>query len=542
MSSDTPGLLPHLIPTPSDPTTMQRWEHTRLRRRLLTGSWRGDLEARLVQEVGTVRRSAWGIPKITSNPFATICRELSSLYAREPEVRAPRGDAIYGPLAEGIRQSGLWARAGDFQAMVLGLREALWRVDVSPAGRVSYRPVWPDLVEAEAAEDLPDQPVAIRELRFRHNHGWCWDILDLRDDPRYRVESWDGADVSEDVLGGSYDGDNYPYRYATGEPFLPYVLYHARSLGDCLWHSMDGVETLEASLDLAVSYTMLGHVLRDASWPQRWMLGCSPAGLDVADADGRTPRREVVTDPASVLKLAVDPDFSGQPNVGQWTAGGSPAELEGVISSMANRIAIEAGLPPADIQRLGGTARSGYAIALSNEGKRAAARRFAPIFRSADEELVGKTSALMNRALGLALPEQSYSVIYQDLPLSPDELQARRTNTLELLAAKMISRRDAYIELHPGISADQAQADLDAIAEEIAGTQGSVEPMSGIQIAQAAALLAQGAQGQLPRASVQAALVRLLQIGEADASAMLASIGQGFVPVADTTTTTTSGA
>lgn len=483
------AFLPHVIPAPSDAATLMRWEHTRLRRRLLDSAWRDDLTARLVQEIGTVKLGAWGIPKVTSNPFQVISREMSALYTREPEVRAPKGDPIYGPLADGIRASGLWARGNDFMSMVLGLREAFWRIDVEPGtGRVTYRPVWPDLVEATADPARPDQPVEIRELRWRDNYGWCWDelrILDRGDaisdfigepTPSYTVKTWGGRDITAEVFDGVYaSGDAYPYRYSDGTPFLPYVLYRARNLGDRLFRWTDAAETVESSLDLAVNYTMLSHVIRDASWPQRWMRGCHVAGLDVSK-DGE--RREVVTDPATVLHLEEDPEAKN-PEVGQWQAGQSPKELEDVISSLANRIAIEAGLPPNDIQRMGGTARAGYAISLSNEGKRTAVRKFAPSFRASDEELVGKTAALLNRAVGLGIPEYGYSVIYQDLPLSPEELQARRANILELLSAKLISRLDAYLELHPGMTRDQARADLAHIdAEQAPASSAPTNPMT----------------------------------------------------------------
>ena len=473
-----PALLPHILPVPGDSATLLRWDHTRLRRRMLTGQWKDDLTARLTQEVGTVKQSAWGVPKITSNPFAVICREMSALYTREPEVRAPQGDPIFGPLADEIKRSGLWAKSNDYMAMVLGLREAFWRIDVAPTGRVSYRPVWPDMVKACADPSRPDQPIEIEELRWRDGYGWCWDCFELLDPdaeagdepvPSYTVTTWAGMDITEEVLGQRFEGATYPYRYSDGTPFLPYVMYRAKSLGDCLFHHLDGIETVEASLDLAVNYTQLGHVLKDASWPQRWMLGCHVAGLDVSENGAR---RETITDPATVINLEEDPEAKN-PQVGQWATSASPVELENVISSQANRIAVEAGLPPNDIQRMGGTARSGYAIALSNEGKRTAARKFAPGFRASDEELVSKTAALINRALGLGLPEYGYSVLYQDLPLSPDELQARRTNIIELLGSRLISRLDAYLELHPGMTREQARSDLATIDAESTLTTGA---------------------------------------------------------------------
>lgn len=458
MHDSSSSHLPHLIPAPSSHVTMDRWEHTRLRRRLLSGEWTEDLTRRLALQVGTVRRDAWGVPKTTSNPFSAICREQAALYSREPVVRAPKGDVIFGVLADAIRDSGLWAKSPEFQAHVIGLREALWRVDVSPSGSVSYRPVWPDLVEARADAARPDQPVELRELRWREGWGWTWDHLSILGDeaPYYRIERYGtDADITLDILGESYSGESYPYRYSDGLPFLPYVMYHARSLGDRLWHERDLLEIVEASLDLATYHTMVGHVFTDASWPQRYMMGCFPSGGD-SSTDGA--RKEVVADPAVVIALSPDPTFTGQPIIGQWQASASVQELNAVIGEITDRVCVEAGLPPSDVQRL--SARSGYSISLSNEGKRQAARRFAPSFRASDEELVGKTAALLNRAQGLNLPEFGYSVQYVDLPLSPEELRSRREHALALLSAGLMSRVDAYLELHPGLTRQQAQLDL----------------------------------------------------------------------------------
>lgn len=525
--------LPHLIPAPSSHLTMARWEHTRLRRRLMSGEWTEDLVRRLTTQVGTVRRDGWGVPKTTTNPFSAICREQAALYSREPVVRDLLGLVISGVLSDSIKDSGLWARGSEFQAHVIGLREALWRVDVSPIGALGYRPVWPDLVEARAEAARPDQPVELRELRWRDGWGWTWDHLAILGEgaPYYRIERYGtDSDITVDILGESFEGDAYPYRYADGVPFLPYVLYHARSLGDRLFHERDLLETVEASLDLAVAHTMLGHVLTDCSWPQRWMLGCSPAGGD-ASADGS--RRDVIADPAVVLQLVPDSNFTGQPSVGQWQASASPGELEEVISRLTDRIAVEAGLPPGDVQRNSGSVRSGYSISLSNEGKRTAARRFAPSFRASDEELVGKSAALLNRALGLGLAEGGYSVQYVDLPLSPEELRSRREHVLAVLAAGLMSRVDAYQELNPGLSRLQAQTDLAAI-DAAAPPKTESGYLVG-HVSEAGALARSVYAGEVSAGQARAVLTTMIGSPPEDAAQIAPDSAEGARPLPPTT-------
>ena len=461
---------PYIIPPPGDDLgELTRWEHSRLVRRMLDGAWEQDLQNRVAREVGRERADAWGIAKTTSMPLVSICRETAALYLTEPEVRV--GDTpIYGPFAQAITASGLWPRMPRFQAMTIGLRECAWRVSVLPTGEIQYRPVFPDMLIAEGSDDQPDTPYEVKEMRYRDEYGWCWDYLCIDptdpEGPEYQViQVSTGLDISIEVLGGDFSGSNYPYRRSDGTPILPYVLYHAESLGDRLWNWRGNWETVQACLDLGVNNTFLGHVLRDASFPHRYTLDCGFVGAIPAGADSFSQRVEVIADPAVIMR-AESTQEGRQPMIGQFQAGADPAALEGVISSIANRIAIDAGLPPADIQRMGGTARSGYAIALSNEGKRAAARRYAPVFRRADEQLISTTAVLYNRATGSALPELGYQITYKDLPLSPEELQARRANVIELMGAGLLSRTRAYMELNPGMTEASAVNELARIDAE----------------------------------------------------------------------------
>jgi hypothetical protein len=56
--------------------------------------------------------------------------------------------------------------------------------------------------------------------------------------------------------------------------------------------------------------------------------------------------------------------------------------------------------------------------------------------------------------------------VYRDLPLSPEELQARRANVIELMGAGLLSRVRAYQELNPGLTEASASAELARIDAE----------------------------------------------------------------------------
>lgn len=469
-----PALDASQVPFPASPAERARWEEGRRRRRMMDGLWREDLERRMLAHFGSVRREALGPMAMAINVASNVCREMGVLYDQAPTlVHQLPGAAV--ELGNRVRLAGLWQVMQSVQPMVLACREYLVRGDVDERGRLRYRPVPPDMVIATSSTGAPDVPISVDEVRPRMVEGewrWTMDRLSVEDPeaPVYQVLLVDKdltplRDITADALGADYSGDAYPYRTRTGEPVLPYVLYHAQRPGDRLWDPYAGVELWEGTLDAAAMYQMLVHVYRDASWPQRWVLGARVAGLG-ADMDPTVRRAEIVTDQSTLLHLEATPDAQGQPQVGQWQAGGDPVALEEVLANMIARLATDAGIPPSDVQRLGGTARSGVAISLTNEGKRSQQRRYAAVFRDADERLMRLSAILVNRATGSNLPESGYEVVYQQIPLSPAEMEARRKHALELVAAGLMSKAEAYAEMHPGMSLAGARQALAAIAAE----------------------------------------------------------------------------
>ena len=285
-------------PAPRDPMEAARWSHTRLRRRLMDGHHKTDVETRRREHMGSVRSAGQGPIDLSANPFRVINRERSVLYSRAPDVRSSGSAA--GLIGEGgiLEESGIWSTMTRFQSWVLGCREYLLRLSVADSA-LNFRPVPPDLVLAASSPDSPDLPVRVAELRLRTKPGgsdqwWCWDVLDISDPgfPVYRVvearhDDYPAADLSAVYLSttdnpdGDFSGENYPYRRADGTPVLPYVLYHAERLGDRLWDAHEEIELLEGSLNLAVLLGFWVHSMRDASWPQRWGVNVQPAGLEI---------------------------------------------------------------------------------------------------------------------------------------------------------------------------------------------------------------------------------------------------------------------
>lgn len=302
------------------------------------------------------------------------------------------------------------------QRDTLGLREMLLRIEVSDGGTLRYRPVFPDLAQVKPHPDDPMRMQSFAELRRRKvgtEWRWLWDVFELSDDGEasYRVlgdrngEPDRGTDLSPEVLGGAKAGEDYRFRYEDGTPFIPAVMYHAAVTGK-LWDPFEWCEVVEATLNVGVLWSFWAHVVRDASWPQRYGLGVTVAGAS-AVGGGQTRRREVVTDPASVVMFEPLPNFEGQPSLGQFDPGGDPVAIAESVAAYERRVIAFIGMSPSDIHRVSGDPRSGYALAITRDAQREHQTRLEPAFSRSDRETLRKSAALWNRwAEGAELPDR----------------------------------------------------------------------------------------------------------------------------------------
>ena len=467
-------------PLAPDDATQMRLEHTSLRKRMLVGQWIMDLEDELARHLPADRRESWGPADLSSNPFEQITRQLAVLYNQTPVVTNSGGDieALTGRNGY-VTRAGLWPLMQRAQEFTIGLRECGVMVSVVPHHKgeyigergLQYRIVTPDNMLAYAHPDYPDKPVKVLEMRLRMDpiskeHKWIGDLYDISDlnAPVYGMYELNhdgtiGNDVSELYMGHeAMSGDAYPFRYASGEPFIPMTLYHAEKTGE-LFNAFDGSTSVYGSLNCGVLFSMWLHLVRDSAWSQKYILGAGIAGLNAMSGDNMARRAAIATDPSSILMLMSDPDAQGQPMVGTFEPPVSPNDLLEAITKYEVRVATSAGISPDSITRKNADPRSGYALSIDKAGQRAAQRKYAPTQRMGDEELLAKSAALANRYLGTSLPEDSYRIMYQSVGMSPDELKAQREDIIEKLKAGLISPIMAVQELNPDLDM-QGAADL----------------------------------------------------------------------------------
>lgn len=441
-----------LPPIPSDPEDIARWTTTRLRRRMLSGKWRTDLEAHLLQAIGTQRAEAIGRVDTSSNPFAATCSSLAVLYSLEPIVSHP-DPAASDRMNAILREAGWAAMMRSLQRMTLGLREMVLRVDAfvgdNDLVQVALRAVPPDTVTATPRTDRPYEPAAVREAR-KHGDRWTWEEIDISDPaaPVFRVVTADERrqDLTAEVYGASYDAGTYPWRAAPtspdqlGAPVLPLVLYHAE-IGSTLWDQDAWAELVDGTLETGTDRSAYHHSLRQAAYGQRYI-----CNAHIASDESTTGRAVIPADPSTILQFETEPGT--QPVFGQWSPPFDPAVMQGAVSEDERRLINAAGVPEADVLRSSSDPRSGIALVQDQSARQQAASRYEATFRRGDLQFLRVVAILCNSARRNAqmkpiLPETGWQISYRLAPPTDAELTSRMNRAQWALGEGLITRAEA---------------------------------------------------------------------------------------------------
>jgi hypothetical protein len=527
--------------SPADPLEARRWEESRRRRRMLYGQWEQDLAERIQTDVGAQRADAWGRPSRSSNVLKSVCTQLAILHDEAPTIGHADADAAarMTKLLTAAQWSPLMQTVG---RDLVGLREILVRVDVrtpdSAEPFVCLYPVFPDLVTARPADDRPDRPVAVERAWLCQDGKWATEVVDPSgSSPVCRIER-DGRDITVDELGDTFSGEAYPYRDGAGAPVLPYVLYHAQTSGT-LWNPYELVELVEGTLEVAKLYTHVNHVMQDASWPQRWIAGGRITGATITEGEGQAQRRVVVMDATAVAEIEADENTQGGVQVGQWQPGGDPKVMLEVADAVFARVATEAGISPSDFKRVGGDARSGYALEISDAGKRAAAKKLRPTMEAGDLATITLVAKLWNgRKLSPPFPEDGWTIAYPALKPSAAELKARLETVREMTALGVVDRVEQYAMLRD-VDMETARvrlAEIDrarALAAEAEGAAADI--LSGIVMREVRETSKDVAAGLLSREAGAALIAEGLKLPPERALRLLGPVG--FKPATQAATT-----
>ncbi|HIA00325.1 MAG TPA: hypothetical protein EYN66_00145 [Myxococcales bacterium] len=181
------------------------------------------------------------------------------------------------------------------------------------------------------------------------------------------------------------------------------------------------------------------------------------------------------------------------------------------------------------------------------------------MFRASDLEMLSTSAKLLNMMAGLNIPESGYTIRYQAIPLSEQERDGLRKDLIEKVQAGIMSKVDAYMEIHPGMARARAIQELQRIRleETIAPTpstdmgggdgaavvlgdapkiddEGNItDPgdrvvLNGAQVTAAQGIVQAVAGGQLPRDTGLNMLIEFFGIPPNSATRIMGTVGLGF--------------
>ena len=537
-------------PTATNDEDAARWELTSARHRLMDGAWYEDLRGFMQQHVDPGRLAVWGAPNQSFNLFKMLVSQVNCIYDEEASVRnnafTPESEKLLGLVMP-------WPRMQKHAGYVLGMRESAVRIEHSrkyPLG-INLRLVTPDYLETEAPLDAPTLPHLVREARPRKlggEHLYLWDTWDVRDPERPSFTIRRGGPDSEDVTAEVMTPQEWAWRSPVDQrPYLPWTVYHAADAG-VPWDPAEWHELVHGTLSVAMLWTFWMHAVKEASWDQKYAIDLLLQGVENRGR-GRAAHSRVAVDPASLL-MFVSKD--GRGSVGSIAASIDPMRLAEAIVMYQSLIAVHLGISASDITFGPSEAKSGVAMSLTRDGLRRVQRRYFPQFRAGDEELVQKIAWVHNAfrdPVLPALPTEGYRVAHTSLPLTTEEIRGILERNAKLLELGLKSEVDVLIEMEPGLSRDEAMAQLRGVAQERAALRRSVTAppgvagrptagaapvveekasdtaLNGAQVTAAQGIIMSVAAGELPRGTGVAMLVEFFNLDPVAAERLMGEIG-----------------
>lgn len=442
-----------------DSADRERASEVQRRRRMLDGRWGQDLAEYLSEVLHSSRRANLGRLSRAVNLYKSTVQQISCLYDSAPTVTHPEPIEEMQALLAELGWAGLSQKHALY---VYGLRESAYKIDfdeetLSPTLTL----ITPDELAVEVSPDNPALIRVLRHARLRQSledekkECYYYDTYDLSDlsAPQFRVEDRKRADVTG-AFGLTRD---YPWVDEEGA-FFPFVIYHAAPSG-APWDCYELAELVDAAFDVGVLWNSYHHVMRDASWAQKYGLNVELAGAPGTTQNGQT---QVVTSPTSLLLFRSSDVGGGQ--LGVLEPAVDPEAFARAVLTYQRTAVSTLGLAATDLEAA--SAESGVAITLRRSAQRRMAARLEPQFRQGDLQLFGKLARISNLFAGTVWPTDGYRVSYAPPPEAVTDQSEQFDFDAKMVANGLMSRTEWYQRTHPGVGADEARAALEAIAEE----------------------------------------------------------------------------
>lgn len=390
-----------------------RIDHIRLRRRMLYGQHEQDIRQRISESISHVRSAAWGAVDLTANPFLRVHDQMSGLYNEEPILIGPA--AALAAVSEQLDDVGYFTKMKNVQRDVSALREMLMLVEQTDDG-IKVLQVSPDDIDATSSARDPDD---LLNVKWYHTKGSETYYIEYDVKAQIYRAMQGERDISDEILGGSFNGEAYPFRDALGKPVMPWIIYRAQDTGS-IFNSWTGREAVECTLQLGLLYTYFSHVVRNAAWAQRYILNAMPLGAEITEDDDiegvASTRQRIDSDPSTVLMLK---SYDGmQSQIGDFSSPVDPAKVIEAIKVYEDR-AMESILGSSVVKN-DSDIRSGYSLAVSREESIKAQKGFLPLFRRSDRKLL----ALVSQYLGYNTTLKDWDIKYPAIMTDEEKIAA----------------------------------------------------------------------------------------------------------------------
>lgn len=458
--------MPDPMPAPKDEYDKIRWDVTSRRVRMIDGTWLPDAEEAIRGWFAPEIQVTLPRPEQSRNPMLAFNNQVATLYDRPYRVAILDEDGQTMEGGEGMVDGPLLAQQQDMLRYVVACNDCALRLDVSDTREVTYRVVTGDMVFGVPAKANPTQFGMVTELREREIGGevvWTWERWDVRNPaaPEFKVYRRMQDGTEEDLTEAATGASGWPeqMRGPSGEPVLPYVLYH-RYVAPRLWTPTAGTELVAGTLTSSCLWTAWLAGYRDAGFPARAVVDGEIVGGTATRTLGVATEQHVIN-PMAILQIR---SRAGEhASLSQWGAGMDPKAGGEAVAQYDEGLAVSAGLSPADVSR-GSNGASGYSIVVSRDGQRRMQERLRVPMAMGDQLRLAKVAALTRSTM--PTDPDRYLISYAPIPRSPEEVQATLAEVVGLLDAGLITWVDAYMRMHPDATEEQARAAKEEIEEE----------------------------------------------------------------------------
>jgi len=403
--------------------------------------------------VDPVRLARFGPPDTSTNPLVQIGLSVSTPghYGQHPALV---GDAS-GKLSAAMAP--LWPRAQYREFLAYCLGSCAQHVATGADGALIYRIVPPCDLWADADPDDPTRPVVMRWLRVREVGGepaYTWDVWDISGSaPRFAIHVAErggqmGLDITATVA--PHLAGTYPWVTSTGRAFIPWSIDRSRDDGS-MWNWRIGRGAAVGSLNTMMLGTATNRTALNATGGIVILVDATLSTASTTMSPSASQSIEV--NPGDIVHAKRDhPDV--QPMVSEIGEVDTLDSLSAYTDRYATRVVTSMGISPSDAVRVGANPMSGVAIHLTNQGKRDEQYRRNPLCQVCDLATIGHVAVL------LGLDADGVGIVYHEIPKSPDEDRAEREGQEWAVDQGYKSKIDVMIERNPGMTRDQAIAEL----------------------------------------------------------------------------------